>query len=217
MENMSSKIMSKVFLWMCIGLAVTFVTGRLIANSPDAIEEIFTGNKVFILAIVEIVLVIWLSARIQKMSATSAKILFILYSFVTGLTFSSIFIVYEISSIIYVFLATSLIMLIFAMLGYFTKIDLTKLGTFLMMAIIGIIIMAIINIFVGNEQFSIGLAIASVVIFVGFIAFDVQKIKRMYESNMIPEDNLAIYGALQLYLDFINIFIDLLRLFGRDN
>lgn len=217
MENTSSKIMSKVFLWMFIGLAVTFVTGRLIANNPSAIEEIFTGSRVFILAIVELVLVIWLSARIQKMSATSAKILFIVYSFVTGLTFSSIFIVYKIESIIYVFLATALIMLIFALLGYFTKIDLTKFGTFLMMAIIGVIIMGIISIFVNNETFSLGIAIASVVIFIGFIAFDVQKIKKMYEYNMIPEDNLAIYGALQLYLDFINIFIDLLRIFGRDN
>lgn len=217
MENTSSKIMSKVFLWMFIGLAVTFVTGRLIANNPSAIEEIFTGSRVFILAIVELVLVIWLSARIQKMSATSAKILFIVYSFVTGLTFSSIFIVYKIESIIYVFLATALIMLIFALLGYFTKIDLTKFGTFLMMAIIGVIIMGIISIFVNNETFSLGIAIASVVIFIGFIAFDVQKIKKMYEYNMIPEDNLAIYGALQLYLDFINIFIDLLRIFGNDN
>ena len=217
MENTSSKIMSKVFLWMFIGLAITFVTGRLIANSPDMIEEIFTGNKVFILAIIEVVLVIWMSARIQKMSSTTAKILFIVYSFLTGLTFSSIFIVYEIESIIYVFLATSLIMLIFALLGYFTKIDLTKLGTFLFMAIIGIIIMGIISIFVDNETFSLGIAIASVVVFIGFIAFDVQKIKRMYDANMIPEDNLAIYGALQLYLDFINIFIDLLRIFGNDN
>lgn len=214
---MNSKIMSKVFLWMFIGLAVTFVTGRLIANNPTAIEEIFTGSRVFILAIIELVLVIWLSARITKMSATSAKILFIVYSFVTGLTFSSIFIVYEISSIIYVFLATSLIMLIFALLGYFTKIDLTKLGTFLIMAIVGIIIMSIINIFVGNESFSLGIAIASVIIFVGFIAYDVQKIKNLYDTDLIPEENLAIYGALQLYLDFINIFIDLLRIFGRDN
>ena len=151
------------------------------------------------------------------MSATSAKLLFSAYSFETGLTFSSIFIVYEISSIIYVFLATSLIMLIFALLGYFTKIDLTKLGTFLIMAIVGIIIMSIINIFVGNESFSLGIAIASVIIFVGFIAYDVQKIKNLYDTDLIPEENLAIYGALQLYLDFINIFIDLLRIFGRDN
>ena len=214
---MNSKIMSKVFLWMCIGLAVTFITGRLIANNPDAIMEIFTGNKVFILAIIEIVLVIWLSVRITKMSALSAKILFLVYSFVTGLTFSSIFIVYDISLIMYVFLATSLIMFIFAMLGYFTKVDLTKLGTFLFMALIGVIVMGIIGIFMGGESYFLIISVISVVIFVGFIAYDVQKIKNLYETKAIPEENLAIYGALQLYLDFINIFIDLLRIFGRDN
>lgn len=214
---MIEKIMPKVFLWMCIGLAVTFVTGSVIANNPSAVIEIFKGGNVFILAIVEIALVIFLSARISKMSATTAKLMFILYSFVTGLTFSSIFIVYEISSIIYVFLATSIIMLLFAFLGYTTKLDLTKLGTYLFMAIIGVLVMMIINLFVGSESFSIGIAVLSVVIFVGYIAYDVQKIKYLFETNVIPEENLAIYGALQLYLDFINIFIDLLRIFGRDN
>jgi hypothetical protein len=214
---MSQRIMPKVFLWMCIGLAITFVTGSIISNNPSAVLEIFKGRNVFILAVVEVILVIWLSARITKMSALSAKIMFILYSFVSGLTFSSIFIVYEISSIIYVFLATSIIMLVFALLGYFIKLDLTKLGTYLFMAIIGVLIMMIINLFVRSESFSIGIAIISVVIFVAYIAYDVQKIKHLFESNALPEDNLAIYGALQLYLDFINIFIDLLRIFGRDN
>lgn len=214
---MVEKIMPKVFLWMCIGLAVTFVTGSIIANNPSAVIEIFKGSSVFILAIVEIALVIFLSARIHKMSATTARIMFIIYSFITGLTFSSIFIVYEISSIIYVFLATSIIMLLFAFLGYTTKLDLTKLGTYLFMAIIGVLIMMIINLFVGSESFSIGIAVLSVVIFVAYIAYDVQKIKQLFEANVIPEENLAIYGALQLYLDFINIFIDLLRIFGRDN
>ena len=93
--------------------------------------------------------------------------------------------------------------------------DLTKLSTFLLMALIGIIIMSIINIFVGSEQFSLIIAIISVLVFVIYIAFDIQKIKRMYEANYMQEDNLAIYGALQLYLDFINIFIDLLRIFGN--
>lgn len=210
-----SKIMPKVFMWMFIGLAVTFLTGSIISNNPSMVLEIFKGGNVFIIAVIEIVLVIWLSARITKMSSTSAKIMFILYSFVTGLTFSSIFIVYNISSIIYVFLATSLIMLIFSLLGYYTKMDLTKLSTFLLMALIGIIIMSIINIFVGSEQFSLIIAIISVLVFVIYIAFDIQKIKRMYEANYMQEDNLAIYGALQLYLDFINIFIDLLRIFGN--
>lgn len=211
----NSKIMSKVFLWMFIGLAVTFLTGSYIANDPSLILEIFEGGSVFLIFIVELAIVIFLTARIHKMKPLTAKIMFLLYSFVTGLTFASVFVVYDITSIIYVFLATSLIMLVFAALGYFTKLDLTKLSTFLFMAIIGILIMSIINIFVGNEQLSLGICIISVLVFIVYIAFDVQKVKQLYEQNVLPEDNLAIYGALQLYLDFINIFLDLLRIFGN--
>lgn len=210
----NSKIMSKVFLWMFIGLAVTFLTGSYIANDPSLILEIFEGGSVFLIFIVELAIVIFLTARIHKMKPLTAKIMFLLYSVVTGLTFASVFVVYDITSIIYVFLATALIMLVFAALGYFTKLDLTKLSTFLFMAIIGILIMSIINIFVGNEQLSLGICIISVLVFIVYIAFDVQKVKQLYEQNVLPEDNLAIYGALQLYLDFINIFLDLLRIFG---
>ena len=95
--------------------------------------------------------------------------------------------------------------------------DLTKIGTFLFMAIIGILIMCIINMFVGNENLNILISIISVIVFVIYIAYDVQKVKKLYMSGNIPEDNVAIYGALQLYLDFINIFLDLLRLFGDNN
>lgn len=210
----NSKIMSKVFLWMFIGLAVTFLTGSYIANDPSLILEIFEGGSVFLIFIVELAIVIFLTARIHKMKPLTAKIMFLLYSVVTGLTFASVFVVYDITSIIYVFLATALIMLVFAALGYFTKLDLTKLSTFLFMAIIGILIMSIINMFVGNEQLSLGICIISVLVFIVYIAFDVQKVKQLYEQNVLPEDNLAIYGALQLYLDFINIFLDLLRIFG---
>lgn len=210
----NSKIMSKVFLWMFIGLAVTFLTGSYIANDPSLILEIFEGGSVFLIFIVELAIVIFLTARIHKMKPLTAKIMFLLYSVVTGLTFASVFVVYDITSIIYVFLATALIMLVFAALGYFTKLDLTKLSTFLFMTIIGILIMSIINIFVGSEQLSLGICIISVLVFIVYIAFDVQKVKQLYEQNVLPEDNLAIYGALQLYLDFINIFLDLLRIFG---
>lgn len=209
---MNSSIMSKVYLWMFIGLAVTFATGSIIAGNPDLILTIFKGVNVFILALVEIGLVILLSARITKMKASTAKILFILYSFVTGLTFSSIFIVYSVSSIINVFLITSLIMLVFSCLGYYLKLDLTKIGVFLLMILIGIIIASIVNIFLGSDQLTFIITIVSVIVFVIYIAYDVQKIK--YLQDTIPEENLAIYGALQLYLDFINIFIDLLQLFG---
>ncbi|MBP3461700.1 MAG: Bax inhibitor-1/YccA family protein [Bacilli bacterium] len=212
-----TKIMPKVFLWMFIGLAITFLTGSYIANRPTMILEMFKPSTVLILFVVEIVLVVALTVRIHKMNPITAKIMFMLYSFVTGITFSSIFVVYNISSIIYIFLATSLLMLIFALIGYFTKMDLTKIGTFLFMAIIGILIMCIINMFVGNENLNILISIISVIVFVIYIAYDVQKVKKLYMSGNIPEDNVAIYGALQLYLDFINIFLDLLRLFGDNN
>ncbi len=214
---MGNKIMPKVFLWMFIGLAVTFFTGSFIASKPSMILDIFKPSTVLILGIVELVIVIFLTARIHKMNPSTAKIMFILYSFVSGITFSSIFVVYNISSIIYVFLATSLLMLIFSLIGYFTKMDLTKIGTFLFMAIIGILLMCIINIFVNSAEFNFAICVISVIVFVIYIAFDVQKIKRIYLSGSMEEDNIAIYGALQLYLDFINIFLDLIRIFGDNN
>ncbi len=212
---MNSNIMTKVFLWMFIGLAVTFATGSVIANNPDMITNIFQGGSIIVLAIVELVLVIVLSARITKMKPTTAKFLFILYSFITGLTFSSIFVVYNISSIIYVFLATSLIMLAMAAAGNFMKADLTKIGTILFVGLIGVILATIVNIFIGSSELMFAATIISIIVFVIYVAYDVQKIKQL--EDIIPEENLAIYGALQLYLDFINIFIDLLRLFGDNN
>ena len=148
------------------------------------------------------------------MQPLTAKILFCAYSFLTGLTFSSIFVIYEITSIIFVFGITALLFLIFALIGYFTKIDLTKIGIYLFMALLGVIICSIINMFVGSETFDLGITIICLLIFIIYIAYDIQVVKRnLYQ---IPEeDNLAIYGALQLYLDFINIFLRLLQLFGN--
>jgi FtsH-binding integral membrane protein len=113
-----------------------------------------------------------------------------------------------------VFGITALIFLIFALIGYYTKIDLTKLGVYLFMALLGVIICSLINIFVGSATFDLGLTIVCLIIFIAYIAYDMQVIKkRLY--HIAEEDNLAIYGALQLYLDFINIFIRLLQLFGK--
>lgn len=207
-------LFKKVFLWMVIGLLVTFATGYVVATNPNMIEKIYTTSMPWFLMIVELILVFILSARVTKMNPTTARILFILYSFVTGLTFSSIFIIYQISSIIFVFLITAIVFGILSLIGYTTKIDLTKLGTYLLVALIGILICSIVNIFVGNGMFEIIICSISVIVFLGFTAYDVQKIKQL--SSVIEEDNLAIYGALQLYLDFINIFLDLLRLFGNN-
>ena len=208
------KVYSKIFLWMFLGLLVTFATGYYVAISPNILEKIFSVGGYILLAVIELGLVIFLSARITKLSPTSARIMFLLYSFVSGLTFSTIFVSYQISAIIYIFLIAAVIFGIFGLIGYCTNLDLTKMNTYLLIGIIGILICSIINIFVGNGTFEIIISSISIIIFLGFTAYDVQKIKEL--SNYIDEDNLAIYGALQLYLDFINIFLDLLRLFGNN-
>ncbi len=209
----SNKLLSKSFLWMCIGLLVTFVTGFGVASNERMLENIFEGSGFWIFIILEFILVIVLSLRIMKMSPTSAKICFILYSFVSGLTFSSIFVAYSLSSVMYVFLLSSAIFGIMAFIGYKTNTDLSKIGFYLMMGLIAVILVSIINVFVGNGTLEIILCIVCILLFLGITAYDVQKIKAL-EGSGLPEDNLAIYGALQLYLDFINIFLDLLRLFA---
>lgn len=210
---MKNNIYSKVFLWMFIGLLVTFLTGVYTSTNIDALEVLFNKGIYWIFALLEIGLAIFLSARIHKMQPTTARITYLLYTFLTGLTFSSIFIVYKLESIMLVFLVSSILFLVFALIGRYTKIDLTKIGTILMMMLLGIIICTVINIFLGNETFDIIISCISVIIFLGFIAYDIQKIRRL--ENYLPEENLAVIGAFELYLDFINVFLDLLRLFGK--
>lgn len=216
---MNNQIMSKTFGWMFIGLLVTFLTGYFVSLNPNMLLNVMSTGGLLIIIIVEIALVIFLSSRITKMSPTTAKISFLLYSFVSGLTFSSIFVIYEMSSIMFIFLATAITFAIFAAIGALTNIDLTKLGTYLLMALFGVIICTIINFFLNSSSFDLALSVIIILIFIGFTAYDVQKIKRLGETNFLKEDNLAIYGALELYLDFINLFIHLLSLFGkaRDN
>ncbi len=211
---MKNQIMSKTFLWMFLGLFITFLTGYGVSHNEVMIMNIFQNSTYIILSIVELILVIVLSARVRKMSKNTARIFFILYSFVSGLTFSSIFIFYQMTSILFIFLIASIIFLIFGCIGYFTNIDLTKFGTYLMMALLAVFICCIINLFLSNQNFNLVLSIICVLIFLGFTAYDVQKIKRLSTEN-IDEDNLAIIGALNLYLDYINIFLQLLNVLGN--
>ena len=209
----SNKIFSKVFFWMFIGLAITFGVGYYVSLNENMLYNVFSKYLWFFL-IAEFIVVIALSAGIRKMQPLTAKILFCVYSFLTGLTFSSIFVVYNITSIVFVFGITSLLFLIFALIGYYTKVDLSKLGVYLLMALLGVIICSIINIFVGSETFDLGITIVCLLVFIAYIAYDIQVVKRnLYLIE--NEDNLAIYGALELYLDFINIFLRLLRFFGN--
>ena len=210
-----NKTLSKVFTWMFIGLLITFLTGYYVSLNEFALARIFSGYTYIFIAIIEFILVIYLSARITKMSPTTARICFLLYSFITGITFGAIFIVYEITSIIYTFLITAVVFGICALVGKTTKLDLTKMGSYLMIGLIGVILCSIVNVFLKSSGFEMLLSIITIIIFLGLTAYDVQKIQRL--EGIIPEENLPIYGALELYLDFINIFIELLRFFGKAN
>ncbi len=210
-------LLSKVFLWMFVGLLVTFATGFVVSVNSNMLLSIFGGSGYLICIVVEILLVIFFSARITKMKPTTAKICFILYAFFSGLTFSSIFIVYELTSVMYVFLITAVVFGIFAFIGATTKLDLTKIRTYLLMGLIAIMICSIVNIFMNSASFDFIISIVIILVFVGFTAYDVQRILKLWDSNVLPEGNLAIYGALDLYLDFINLFLELLKLFGKEN
>lgn len=211
---MKNSIFPKVFMWMFVGLLVSFGTGYFVYNNPNMLYNIFSTSLYYIIIIAELLIVIFLSARIQKMNPLTAKLSFLLYSIVTGLTLSIIFVAFEITSIIYVFIITAFVFLLFALLGYFTKIDLSKYSTLLLMGLIGLIITTIVNIFLNNTLLDIILNWVGIIIFVGLIAYDIQKIKR-YELIIDDQDKAAILGALDLYLDFINIFLRLLSLFGK--
>lgn len=211
-----NKLMSKIFMYMTIGLLLTFGTGLLVSKTPVMYENIFNGAWYIVFAILELVLVIFLAARVMKMKPTTAKCTFFLYSIISGLTFSSIFIYYELTSILFIFLATAAFFLILALIGYGTKADLTKMGSYFIIGLLVTLVVALVNIFLGNTYLDLFLSIIIVLLFVGITIYDVNKLKRLEDAGL-PEENLAIYGALELYLDFINIFIHLLSLFGRND
>ena len=210
----TNKLFSKVFMWMFLGLLTTGFTSSYVVSNPNILTNVMGGSTYLILIILEIGLVIFLSSRIKKMSFMTAWISFILYSLVNGITIASILIVYELSSIILMFGLTALLFLIFGLIGYFTKTDLSKFGNILLMMLIGILITSLVNIFLGNEMIDMIVCAVGVIVFLGLVAYDVQKIKQL---TYVIEDNnkLAIIGALELYLDFINIFLYLLQLFGN--
>ncbi len=212
---MKNNLYSKMFMWMFIGLMITFLTGYYVSTNPNMLYNIFATKLYWVIFIAELITVVVLSARIMKMSKNGAILGFLLYSFITGLTFSSIFVLFKMSSIMFVFLITAVLFLVFALIGYFTKMDLTKLGSILFMGLLGIILASLLNLIFKSESFDLVLIILGIIIFMGYIAYDINKVKRL--EGMIDEDKLAIIGALDLYLDFLNLFIRLLQIFGKSN
>ena len=209
-----------VYNWMAVGLGLTGVTAFFVANSPAMMQLIF-GNRLlfFGLIIAELVLVFTLSARVGKMQASTATGIFVLYAVLNGLTLSVIFLAYTASSIASTFFICAATFLACSIYGMTTKRDLTSMGGFLMMGLIGIIIASVVNMFVQSSGMAMIISYIGVLVFVGLTAYDTQKLKEM---AMTQPDGLdaavvrkgAIIGALSLYLDFINLFLMLLRIFG---
>lgn len=208
---MLNEFLGKVFRWFGLGLLVTFLVAYFTSTNLTLLTFIFGGLGYIVIFILEIVLAIWLSSRIRKMESMLTKVLYLSYSVLTGLTLSSIFIIYEVTSIIFVFLSTSIIFLIFSMLGKNSKVNLRKFGIYLLVALFSIIILQLINMFIMNNTLDMVLCVVSTFIFIGYVYYDVNTIVNYYDDT----DNMAVVGAFRLYLDFINIFLDLLRLFGK--
>lgn len=211
-------LMRKVYTWMALAMVITGITAYGVATSPAILEMIFGNRAVFFgLIIAELALVFGVSAMINRISLATATLMFIAYSVVNGATLSSIFLLYTMESIGQVFFITAGTFGAMALIGYTTKTDLTSMGKILMMGLIGIIIASLVNMFVGSTGMQTVISYIGVLIFVGLTAYDSQKIKHMLMTQDGADEGaqkLALIGALTLYLDFINLFIYLLRIFG---
>mgnify|MGYP001782726480 FL=1 len=212
-------LMRKVYVWMTLALVITGITAYGVASSPGIITAIVT-NRVLVwgLIIGELALVWGVTAAINRLSLATATMLFVLYSVLNGATLSVIFLAYTMSSIASVFFITAGTFAVMAFIGYVTKTDLTSLGKILFMALIGIIIATVVNVFfVKSGTLNLIISYIGVLVFVGLTAYDSQKIKRMLiMADDMDEgaQKLALLGSLTLYLDFINLFLYLLRIFG---
>ena len=211
-------LMSKVYLWMTLALVVTGMTAYYVASSPAILYAIVSNQIAFWgLFIGELVLVFVLSSRIMSLSFVTASLMFVAYSVVNGIFFSFIFLAYTEQSIATTFLITAGTFGAMSLFGFVTKRDLSAMGRILFMLLIGLIIATVVNIFMKAEGLTLILNYAGVVIFVGLTAYDTQSIKQMLQEHGDKEgaEKIALLGSLSLYLDFINLFIYLLRFFGE--
>ncbi len=212
-------LMRKVYVWMALALLITGLTAYYVATSPLLIGAILTNRVLFYgLIIAELALVIGVSAAINRLSLLTATLMFLLYSVINGATLSIIFLIYQLSSIATVFFITAGTFGTMAVIGYTAKKDLSSMGRILFMALIGIIIATVVNIFIKSGGLTMILSYIGVLVFVGLTAYDSQKIKQMLlQATDVDEGTkkVALLGALTLYLDFVNLFLYLLRIFGR--
>jgi len=220
----SAVYLAKVMGWMCVGLLTTVVSAMAAINMPIVWDLVFGGGIGFwVIIAAQFIMVLALSAGIQKMSPVTATVMFMVYAGLTGLTMSVFILVYTLDSLLLAFSVTTFMFLTMSAYGFITKKDLTSMGRLAFFGLIGIIVAGIANFFLGNAMLDFAITVIGVLVFIGLIAYDTQWIKGNYQHAMAEGYDeysdevrkLAIIGALKLYLDFINLFIMLLRLLGR--
>jgi len=213
-------VLRRVYTWMTLGLLITAGVAAFVSASP--LFQVLTSQPLifFGLLLVELALVMGLSWGIKRLSITAAISLFLIYAALNGLTLSTLFVVYTLGSVAFTFLASAVTFGVMSVIGYTTKIDLSKMGSFLLMGLIGLVIAMLVNIFWASSALGWIVTFAGILLFLGLTMFDTQRIKRMTATALQKNDeeietHLGILGALSLYLDFINLFLFLLRLGGR--
>jgi len=219
-KDVLGAVLRRVYTWMTLGLIITAGVAAFVSASP--LFQILTGQPLifFGLLLVELALVMGLSWGIKRLSTTAAISLFLIYAALNGLTLSTLFVVYTLGSVAFTFLASAATFGVMSVIGYTTKIDLSKMGSFLLMGLIGLIVAMLVNIFWANSALGWIITFAGILLFLGLTVFDTQRIKRMTATALQQGDDefearLGILGALSLYLDFINLFLFLLQLGGR--
>jgi len=214
--------MNKVYGTMSVGLLLTFLAAWSVGNNESLMRALFTGGTRYLVIFAPLIMVFVFSAMINKLSAAAAQLFFYAFSAVMGVSISYIFMIYTDFSIAKVFLITSISFAGLSLYGYTTKKDISAWGSFLIMGVIGLLVAMIVNIFLQSPAIMFAISILGVLIFAGLTAYDTQKIKSMYIEHAHRGDSewmgkAAIMGALKLYLDFINMFMFLLRLMGSRN
>jgi hypothetical protein len=220
LDETFSNVLRRVYVWMALGLLVTAGVAAFVSVSP--LSQVLAGQPLifFALLIVELGLVVGLSWGINRISPATATLLFFAYAVLNGLTFSVLFLVYTLGSVATTFLATGALFGAMSIIGYTTKMDLSKVGSFLFMGLIGLIIAMLVNMFWANTALSWIVTFAGILLFLGLTIYDTQRIKRMTAAALQQGDEnvqarMGILGALALYLDFINLFLFILRLGGQ--
>lgn len=216
-QNIEENLVAQSFIFMAIALAITAFSALYVYNSPRLmVNIIYNPSLLYGLIVTELMIVVAANFAVKKNSIVASAILFTLYSVINGVTLSFIFLMYTTASIVSIFFVAAGIFGVMAVYGLVTKRDLTSLGSFLFMALLGIIVVSVVNMFMGNAMVDTVVSAVCVLVFIGITAYDTQKIKRLSAySNTENITCLALMGALEIYLDFINIFLRLLSLFGK--